>query len=388
MRICLYTESALPLVGGQEIVVDQLAREFQNFGHEVVVLAAQHRGRAVIRDDELPYPVVRHPRFISTHRLVGWYRRYVDRLRRQFAFDVLHCHSVQPAGYVAACCRSLADVRVVITSHGGDICPEEWFLKKPGAMERCTKALARADAVVAISEFIEERLRAIAPNFQAMERITNGVRYDRFATPVERPAAINSSVMPSAYLLFLGRIIHRKGVDLLLQAFGKAQLKTNARLVVAGTGSELDAMRLLTQQLGIAARTHFVGHVDSDVKTWLLQNAIATVMPSRGWEGLPLVMMESFAAGRPVIAAETPGLKELVTPGRTGFLVAPESSADLASAISEVIGNPTNTDRLGAIAQRLAMQHDWSAVARRHLDLFARLLSEPRLCDKLRRPAA
>src|SRR6478672_5713521 len=98
MRICLYTETALPLVGGQELVVDNLAREFLALGHEVVVLAARHRGRLAIRDFELPYKVARHPRFISTHRCLSWYKRYLERLRRTFAFDVLHCHSVHPAG--------------------------------------------------------------------------------------------------------------------------------------------------------------------------------------------------------------------------------------------------------------------------------------------------
>ena len=68
------------------------------------------------------------------------------------------------------------------------------------------------------------------------------------------------------------------------------------------------------------------GHVEGDTKTWLLQNALCTVVPSRISEGFPLVFLESCAAGRPVIGTRIPGLQELVQPGKTGLLVAPDSA--------------------------------------------------------------
>ena len=76
VRVCFYTESALPLMGGQELVIDALARQFIELGNQVVVLAP-HPGRArPLPDPDLPYDVVRHPRFISTRRCLGWYTRY------------------------------------------------------------------------------------------------------------------------------------------------------------------------------------------------------------------------------------------------------------------------------------------------------------------------
>ncbi len=376
MRICIYTETALPLVGGQEIVVDQLARQFIELGHDVVVLAAQHRGGIVTRDCDLPYCVKRHPRFISTHRFISWYKRYVSQLQQAFPFDVIHCQSVQPTGYVAACCRTLTNVPVVVTSHCGDICPDSSLLKKPRAIDRCRRALARADAVVTISEFADQCLRALGPLPRRVERIINGVECSRFALPVGRSRFLDDRILPGTYFLFLGRVIHRKGVDLAVKALHSAAGRIAKHLVIAGEGTELSSVRLLASTLGIMDRVHFVGRVEGDEKTWLLQNCIATLVPSRYSEGCPLVVLESFAAGRPVIASLTPGLQELVSRGDTGYLVQSDSPESLANAMIDAASAPHVANHLGSSAQCFARLHDWSAVARRYCDLFERLITD------------
>src|SRR5215469_11609164 len=121
MRICLFTETALPKVGGQEFVVDALARQFQAQGHEVVVLAQYPRRPCLVEDHLLPYRVVRHPRFVSTWRCIGWYRHFLTALYRKFPFDVLHCHSLHPCGYLGTLCKQRFNASLVITSHGNDV---------------------------------------------------------------------------------------------------------------------------------------------------------------------------------------------------------------------------------------------------------------------------
>lgn len=375
MRIGVYTESALPMTGGQELVVDALARCFTKLGHEVTVLAPWPRGGIRTRDEELPYEVVRHPRFISTRRFLDWYGRYVAAVYRKRRFDILHCHSVYPTGYIAARCSAIDAVPKVITSHCGDVCPSSRLLKKPGLPSRYSLSLRRAEAAVAISRFVEQRLKGLCPEIRRVVRLPNGVDAGRFSRPVKRPTGLSPGIRPGEYLLFLGRLVQRKGVDLLLDGFALSNSDRRLHLAVAGDGPEKAVLKCRASDLGIGDRVHFVGEVHGVSKTWLFQNALCTVIPSRISEGFPLVLLESCAAGRPVIGTEIPGLRELICPRRTGLLVAPESPVELGRALSRLIADDELRERLRAEARQFAKRHDWTQVARSHLALFEELIA-------------
>ena len=375
MRICLYTESALPMLGGQEHVVDSLARQFTQLGHPTVVLAPTPRSPLNHSEDcRLPYPVVRHPRFVSTRYFVPWYRRWLTKLHRDFRFDVLHCHSVHPTGYLAKICSSQLDVPVAITSHGGDVEADNPRLKKPGVAERHIEAIAAADALIAISRFTADGYRRLYPHVRNVHDIPNGVDLEPFAAPVARPLDLDSAIQPGKYLLFLGRLDVRKGVDWLLDALAPIPPRGGVELVIAGVGKQMDELREKAMRLNVAQRIRFVGRAGGELKTYLLQNCIATVMPSRWWEAFPLVVLESYAAGRPVIGSKIPGLGDLIEPQRTGWLVLPESVDSLASAMASAIARPEFTDELGRNAKLVAQDYSWPAIAQRHLELFASLL--------------
>ncbi len=141
MRICMYTETALPKMGGQEMVVDALARQYLQLGHDVVVLAPYPRRPVRARDETLPYPVVRHPRFVSTRHLVTWYRWFLTRLHKKHRTEILHCHNIYIPGYLAALTRQQRGIPTVITSHGGDVQAENVRLVKPLLRKRIIESL-------------------------------------------------------------------------------------------------------------------------------------------------------------------------------------------------------------------------------------------------------
>ena len=301
MRICLYTGSALPKLGGQEAVVDSLAREFLKQGHEPTVMAPRPRLPLRPNDSLLPYPVIRHPRFYSTKHFVGWYRRFLLRAATRHRFDLIHCHDVYPTGYVAALCRAKLGIPLVITSHGGDVRPGNVRLKKSGMRPRFLQAVQAADALISIGEFTRSGFLELQADPARIHTIPNGVDLLPFARRADRPGDLDSSIIPGKYLLFMGRLSHRKGVDVLLAALSKIDPTGDVELVIAGSGDERAGIEALIVSLNLQSRLRLVGRVSGDQKIYLLQNALAVVMPSRGWEAFPLVVLEAYAAGRPVV---------------------------------------------------------------------------------------
>lgn len=375
MRICLYTETALPRIGGQELVVDALARHFSALGHEVVVLTPRPRHAPPPDDRGLPYPVVRHRPFVSSRRFLDWYCWPLAKLYWKRPYDVLHCHNVYPGGYVCARWAALSRVPLIITSHNADIGPGSPMLDKRGVPERMARVLHRAAAVVAVSPYMERRLRGLCPAGCRTEQIPNGVDCSRYVTRVARPTGLPPHIRPGNYFLSLGRLVHQKGGDLLLDGFAAAGRGKPAGLVIAGSGSAEASLRARAAELGLSGQVHFAGQVEGETKTYLLQNALAAVMPSRSTEGFPLTVLESYACGVPVIGSRVPGLEDVVWPGRTGTLVSSESSGEIAQALAALIAEPSLARRWGDEARRVAQDYDWSRVAARHIALFEDLIA-------------
>jgi glycosyltransferase involved in cell wall biosynthesis len=376
MRICLYTDTALPKLGGQEIVVDALARQFRQLGHNVKVLAPHPRRPLRARDNELPYSVVRHPRFYSTRAFVAWYRWWLGRLFRAWPFDVLHCHGIYPPGYLAALLQPWMNVPVVITSHGGDVHPGSIRVGKPVVRRRAQQGLAAADALIAISRFTRENYLRLCPAARNIVSIPNGVDLAALAAPQPRPADLDATVQPGKYLLFLGRLAHRKGVDVLLQALALLPTTTGVQLVIAGDGDARGELQSQCTRLGLNRHVSFLGAMVGPGKAYLLQNAYCTVMPSRNWEAFPLVVLESYAACKPVIGTRIAGLEDLIEPGETGWLVPPDDARALARSLQTALTGAPAVASMGRKARQTAERHAWPAVAAMHLALYRSVMND------------
>jgi len=375
MRICLYTETALPKVGGQEQHVDALARHLAARGHRVVVLAPRPKLAVSCRrfDATLGYPVVRHPPFFSTRLGVEWYARYLWLLRQWFPFDLVHCHSVYPTGYVAAVFRQRLSVPVVITSHGGDLRENNSRLRKPQVPQRYALALGSAAALVAISRATRDGYARFGlDRLPPVYAVPNGVECRQFARSERLPPELKRQ-LPARYVLYLGRLHPRKGVDVLLEALGRIAPARRPFLAIAGDGPTEAQLRQQAAGLQLERHVHFLGVVQGAAKVALLQHAQWTVVPSQVSEAFGMVVLEALAAGVPVVASRLPGLQDVVPP-QAGWIVRPGDVAAWATLLEKLWNDPRLVAEKKTAARTAAQAYDWSRVVDRLEQVYHEVL--------------
>ena len=158
----------------------------------------------------------------------------------------------------------------------------------------------------------------------------------------------------------MGRLAEQKGQLLLVEAAARLQDRgPDFELVIVGDGPLRDELERAIDRLGLRDRVRITGFLDNQGVRRELEAARALVLPSFA-EGLPVVIMEAMALGRPVIATSIAGIPELVEPGRSGWLVPAGAVEPLVEAMAEALAaDPAELDRMGrAGAARAAEQHD------------------------------
>jgi len=158
-----------------------------------------------------------------------------------------------------------------------------------------------------------------------------------------------------ARIVFLGQLVERKGLDVLIEAFARVGLP--AELLVAGgdwsAAGYPEQLKTLAHQLGVADRIHFENH-RQDVGA-VLSTADIFVLPSRS-DARPRSIIEAMSLGIPVVASEVGGIPSLVLHDETGLLVPAEDAGALAAALARLIESPALRTRMGAAGRRHAAQ--------------------------------
>ncbi|HSM52492.1 MAG TPA: glycosyltransferase family 4 protein [Thermoanaerobaculia bacterium] len=176
--------------------------------------------------------------------------------------------------------------------------------------------------------------------------------------------------LPAGELLFVGRLRLRKGGEVLLAALARmAEQGSRPRLLVAGDGEHRAALEAEARRLGLGGQVVFLGRRGPDEIASLLAGCRGLVVPSI-YEGMPLVVLEAMAAGRPVVASAVSGIPEVVLDGATGWLVPPEEPEALARALAELLGDPAEGARRGTAGrERVARDFSPGRIAERWHEL-------------------
>jgi glycosyltransferase involved in cell wall biosynthesis len=279
MKILVYSPAFLPNVGGLELNTAHLAEGISRAGHEVVVVTTTAGGKD---EEALPYRVVRRP---SPRELLRWTRWC----------DVFYQANVSLRGFWPL----LLVRRPWVVSH------HSWYCQGDGRItwrDRLKRRLLRfSSASISVSQAVADDLTissVVIPNSYRDELF-------RRLPGVER----------SEDLVFLGRLVSDKGVDLLLDALALlAKEGLRPRLTVIGGGPEGPALREQAARLGLAGQVGFLGIRTGEALVEILNRHRIMVVPSRYDEPFGIVALEGIACGCVVVGSEGGGLKQAIGP--------------------------------------------------------------------------
>ena len=265
----------------------------------------------------------------------GYARGMAERLA-EAGLDLLHLHGIWQYPVHAAGVWARRSGRPLIISPHGMLDP--WITGRG----RAKKALARIAW--------ERRGWRAASAFHALtddeaQDIQREVADAKTVVIPNAAPAVSSarSAMPPPHMVYLGRIHEKKGLDTLVQAWSEAKsLPAQARLTIAGWGEQAEVERLRQMLVNAPPSIRFVGAVHGAQKDQLLRSARALVLPSRS-EGLPMVLLEAWAAGTPTIQTRACHLPEAVRSG-AAWIVEPTPSSLQAVLID--VANLTAADWL------------------------------------------
>jgi glycosyltransferase involved in cell wall biosynthesis len=181
----------------------------------------------------------------------------------------------------------------------------------------------------------------------------------------------------SPVFAYLGRLKRYKAVDLVLRGFARAAIP-GARLEVAGAGDYRPALERLASSLDLDDRVTFLGRISEAEKLRLLRRAWALVFtsPKEGWG---ITNLEAAACGTAVIASDSPGIRESVRHGETGYLVRHGDIEALAAKMKRLAENRALVEQLGAQGRRFATSFTWERPASETARHLGEVIAEPRL---------
>lgn len=346
MRVALVCPYSWSWPGGVQTHVAGLRAALIGMGHEVDVIAPA--------DGPVPDWVQSIGRSIAIHtngsvQRVALSPGAVTRTARALTrrgYDVVHLHEpMLPAPCTTA--LVLHPTPLVGTFHM--TAPSRRWYRVFGPL--CRHLVARLDVRIAVSKAAERYVAASCPG--RYEIVPNGVR-----APVDadRPPLRNGRPR----ILFVGRPEPRKGLPVLLQAFG--QLDGDAALDLVGP----------TGPSGPGVTYH--GRCDERSRGELLARASVLCAPSLRSESFGLVLLEAMAAGVPVVASDLPGYRAVLPP-ECGVLVPPGDVDALATTLRRVLADDDLRKRMRAAGPAAAARYDWSRIARRTVSLYEQALA-------------
>ena len=370
MRIVQVSPFFYPHAGGVESHVRSLAGEFVRLGHDVTIVTSRHTPSLPLEEQFEGYRIVRAPTWgvVYNTPIAPATRRVVA----STPGDVFHFHfpppltsyfGVRGLGHraVPRCLTYHCDLYLEGAS-GALLTGLYSALFLPATLNQVDRVITHTRSYATTSRALRGRPTAVIPSAVDTRRF----RPDLDGSVVRARLGLESRRV----LVFTGRLVAHKGVDVILRAL--RELPPDVTLILVGQGPRLAELRSLSRRLGVESKVRFCTDVSDDELPLYLRAADVFVFPSQNrLEGFGLVVAEAMASGLPAIIADMPGVREVIEPGKEGLLVEPLIVADLVARVRELLDDPPRRAAMGAAARKRAEErYSLEIVARQLLTVY------------------
>ena len=251
--------------------------------------------------------------------------------------DILNTHWIVPQGLAAALVRKFINVKHVLTIHSAGIFTLKRWGKAGKAVARFI--IKRTDIVMPVSSYIKNTLDQLVNTGYCFKISPMGVDLSRFNTSGNNKYVLRSDILN---LLFVGKLVEKKGLKYLLNALSLLKQEgLKFKLKVVGSGPLEESHKQYSVSLNVNKNIDFLSWVPNDKLPEVYNAADIVIVPSvfdkKGeTEGMPVVILESLAMSRPVIASRISGIPDIIKDGYNGWLINPADAQALKSKLIEV----------------------------------------------------
>lgn len=346
MRILFWSSSALPAIGGLEIMLHQLTTRLHAEGHEVIVVSNNPHNtefkKCVVESVQtvlLPFARALHDRNLF---LIKKIMQSLQEIVTEFKPDVIHFHGfLEILSFFQVRLLNQNAIPSCLTVHG---LLEQTHYRTPF----CLQLWSLVKAVSVVSLDLQRGLEEQGMTHVLLRVIYNGL--SKVDSPC-RPLSINPPV-----LLMIGRLTEEKCFDVAFHAL-KILVKKHSdiRLILVGGGHLFSELTQLKQRLALSAHIQMTDFVHPEKITCYIDQASLVLVPS-SYESFSLVALQAAMRARPVVASAVHGLKEVVVDQETGRLIAPNHPVALAQTVDALLSDVHCLETMGKSAQQRAHQ--------------------------------
>lgn len=360
--VLLVTNDLGPRAGGIETFILGLLEQLN--GREIVIYTSSQLGSHKFDqelNERLGVVVIRDKSrvLLPTPRVIS----NIKRVMRAYGTTIVWFGASAPLGWMAPNLRKAGARRVIGMTHGHEV----WWSKVIPFRYAMRRIGNSTDILTYLGDFTRGAMASAVGSKAQLVQIAPGINVEHF-TPTSKPSDLIAKyqIGNRPTIISVGRLVHRKGQDRLIQALPQIKKAIpNVVLVIVGEGPRGRYLRDLVTKLDLQENVIFVGRVSYEDLPRYLNMADIFAMPSRSRffglevEGLGIVYLEASACGLPVIAGDSGGAPDAVLIGETGFVVGGNDVAAISKTAIELLGDPVLMDRLGKRGREWAVS-DWN----------------------------